>query len=279
MITPPKDYFNIVIGYPLAHTQSPLLHNMLYEILNLPAHMSAYPSEDLRSLIKKIKKESVALTAVNMPFKGRVFQYLDYFTPEVKALKVTNTIIQKHGKLYGYNTDIYGIKFALANINFKNKKILIIGAGGSARACCYVFKAKGANLYILNKTLIKAKRLVNMFGGNVIKEDQINQIDFDCIVNTTPVGQYPDVKKSILPDYDFKPQQIVIDMVYNPEVTQLLKDAEKKCAIIISGIEIFIYQALRQVQLWHNDNTIIPGIMKKSRDLLIKNQSRRKNYR
>ena len=107
-----KTQLNMVIGFPLEHTKSPLLHNSVYHALSINAVLLAFPNKDLPSLIKTIKTLSIGLTAVTMPFKEKIIKYLDDYSPEVEALKAANTIILRQGKLHGYNTDVDGIKYA-----------------------------------------------------------------------------------------------------------------------------------------------------------------------
>lgn len=247
-----KTRLNMVIGNPLDHTQSPLLHTTIYETLGLPAVLLAFPHADLAALIMAIKTLSVELTTVTMPYKEQVLQYVDVQSAEVQALKAVNTLIQRDGKLYGYNTDVNGIEYALSNIELTEKNVLIIGAGGAAGALGYVLKKNQANLFWLNRTVDKAQVLASEFGGAVITAKDLAELTADIIINTTPIGMYPDVKQSPLTAYEFTRKQTVFDMVYNPVDTLLLKQAKSAGATVISGVEMFIGQALRQIELWQN---------------------------
>lgn len=241
---------NMVIGHPLTHTQSPLLHKMLYQALTLNAVLLAFAHPQLPSLIQAIKVLAVELTAVTMPFKESILQYLDYCSPEAENLQAANTIIQRAGKFWGHNTDVDGIVYALRKTTLADKHVLIIGAGGAARALAYVLQKNRANLYWLNRSKKRALNLTKIFGGEVVERKHIRHIPFDILVNTTPLGMYPAIRASALPNYLFKPEQTVFDMVYNPLRTRLLKQAATQGAKIISGLEMFIGQGLRQVELW-----------------------------
>ena len=133
---------NLVIGYPLAHSKSPALHNALYKKLGINAKMEALERKDIAGLIKIIKSQNVGLTAVTMPFKQTVMRYLDVIDETAKATGAVNTVINKSGKLTGYNTDIDGIALALKNVPLKGKNVSLIGAGGAARAVAYYLKGK-----------------------------------------------------------------------------------------------------------------------------------------
>lgn len=255
---------NLVVGYPLTHTKSPLLHNAVYNALNLNAVLLARPHPNLSTLITAVKTLSVGLTAVTMPFKEAVLDYLDTASDEVTNLGAANTIIQHNEKLYGYNTDIDGIEYALQTVNLEHKNVLVLGAGGAARALGYVLKANKSNIYWLNRTIEKAEKLAEEFNGQAINEANTENFTYDVIVNTTPIGMHPNTNDSLLINYKFKATQIVFDLVYNPINTLLLRQAKAAGSKTISGVEMFIGQALKQIQLWqklseplHKDSRII----------------------
>lgn len=244
---------NMVIGNPLDHTKSPFLHNTIYRKLKLNALLLAFPHKNVAALIHAIKTLSIELTAVTMPHKESIVKHLDYCSSEVRVLKAANTVIQIHQKLYGYNTDVYGIEYALRKISLKNKNVLIIGAGGAARAASYVINKHKGNLYLFNRTPRKAMSLAKLFKGTVVKN--ITDVVIDIIINTTPIGMKsskpnPQKQQSPLPHYSFNKNQVVFDMIYNPTHTPLLKRAKKMGARTISGIEMFNAQGRRQIELW-----------------------------
>lgn len=261
---------NMVIGYPLAHSHSPTLHNAIYQALGLDAVLLACPHQDLNALMQTIQTLSVALTAVTMPFKEQVVAYCDHQSDEVQALKAANTIIQRQGKLWGYNTDVDGIAFALQNIVLKDKKVLILGAGGAARAAGYVLQKNHAELYWLNRTPDKAQALAHAWGGHVLDHQAIAPRLFDIIINTTPIGQFPEIAQSPLPDYLFQAHQVVFDMVYNPRHTRLLQQAQQQGATLITGLEMFIGQGLRQIELWQQQPLENPAMIEKIKQQLLR---------
>ena len=263
---------NIVIGYPLSHSQSPLLHNTVYQHVGMNSIMLAQPHLELNPLIQAIKTLSVELTAVTMPFKEEIFQYLDDCSPEVNILKTANTLIQRNGQLHGYNTDIAGIAFAFSDIDLREKQVLVMGAGGAARALGYFLKINKAKIVWMNRNPPKAATLAEKFGGDVIFSEKLNNISPDIIINTTPVGLYPRVDESLLPHYIFNKKQIVFDMVYNPVLTQLLKQAKKYQAKILSGLDMFIGQGLKQIELLTGNKLDDPLLVDKLKKLLAQNQ-------
>lgn len=245
-----KTKLNAVIGFPLDHTLSPVLHNKIYQDNNIDAVMLAFANADVKALVKAIKTLNVQLAAVTMPHKEKIMDYLDVV--DVMALKIgaVNAVINKGDKLYGYNTDIVGIERVLTGVEIKNKKVLIIGAGGVARPVAYYISQVGGLPLYHNRTKVKAEALAKEFGGQVVETDKLKSDEMDIIINTTPIGMYPKVDGMPVPEYLLTSSQIVMDIIYNPYQTNLLSVALVKGAKIISGLEMFIGQALEQVRLW-----------------------------
>lgn len=268
-----KTQLNMVIGHPLEHSQSPILHTLSYQLLGINAILLAQPRLlPLKALITVIKTLGITLTAVTSPFKEKAINYLDHCSDEVNELQAANTIIQRDGKLYGYNTDIDGIDFALRHIALCDKKVLIIGAGGAARAAAYFLKKNQAQLFWINRTSKKVTALAKKFGGNIITGDELDDLSIDIIINTTPLGSYPNIHTSPLTDYVFSAEHVVFDMVYNPLMTPLLKQAQKRRATTISGLDMFIGQGLKQIELLTRQS-LTPTMIKKLRKILIQDQA------
>ena len=267
-----KTRLNMVIGHPLVHSQSPVLHDAVYQLLGINAVLLAQPNLKLKSIIQVIKTLSIELTAVTLPYKEKVVNYIDQCSVEVQALQTANTLIYRHGKIYGYNTDIDGIAFALRDVSLRRKQVLVIGAGGAARAISYFLKKNKATLLFLNRTHKKAAALAKEFSGTSIRQNELHKTDIDIIINTTPIGLHPMVNDSPLPDYVFRSHQVVFDAIYHPATTQLLKQAKKYGAKTISGIDMFIGQGLKQIELLTGKPIKSTSIITKLRKLLIQNQ-------
>lgn len=259
---------NAIIGYPLTHTQSPVLHNTIYNALNINSLLMAFPHPDLSRLIDAIKTLNIGLTAVTMPHKEAVIPYLDHCSETVTALQAANTIIQKNGELWGYNTDVDGIEYALRQTNLTQKNVLVIGAGGAARAMGYVLQKHQANIYWLNRTPSKAQALINAFGGQAIDQRDLDNLPIDIIINTTPLGMYPEIHHSPLPNKFLRHHQTVFDMIYNPLETQLLNEAKAAGAKTISGMDMFIAQGIKQISLWQGKELYTPELEQLVRDAI-----------
>lgn len=241
---------NAVIGNPLGHSLSPLLHNYMYERLGIDAVMLAFESSDLRKAVNGIKDLGIGLTAVTLPFKEAIMPLLGSVDPLASKIGAVNTVVNKNGRLSGYNTDILGIAAALKGVPVRGRKVLLLGAGGAALAAAYYAVSNGGDLYYLNRTPAKAKRLARRFGGEVILPKAVEGLDPDIIVNATPIGMHPKTDATPLPGYRFRKGQTVFDLIYNPVRTRLISEAARAGARAVSGEVMFAHQAIAQVKLW-----------------------------
>jgi len=194
---------------------------------------------------------------VTIPHKVEVMKYVDEIDETAKQIGAVNTVINDNGKLVGYNTDYYGAVEALKEkTKLKNKKVLVVGAGGGARAVVYGIKKENASITIINRTTEKAKVLAKEFNveygdikniKNLIKDNEI-------IINTTSVGMAPNTNESIIKGEDLIKGKIVMDIIYKPSETKLIKLAKKAGCSVITGDRMLIYQAIGQFKLWTGQN-------------------------
>ena len=246
----------MVIGNPITHSKSPGLHALVYEEACIDAILLPFAGTDIRKLVEAIKALSVGLTAVTMPFKQSAMSLLDRVDRTAQAIGAINTIINHNGKLLGYNTDAFGIQYAIRNTKLRNKKVLLLGAGGGARAAAYVFKKAGSKLLYANRTSGRAKELKRKFGGQIVNLAELTPASIDVIVNATPVGMNPGLNNSPVPETLLAKHQIVFDFIYNPVRTKLLRFALRQGAKTISGLEMFVAQGVRQAEIWSGKKII-----------------------
>ncbi len=242
---------NAVIGYPLAHSMSPLLHTGSYQTHGIDAVMLALPHPDVGKLVDAIRTLGIGLTAVTIPHKETIIPYLDEVDESARDIGAVNTVIARDTKLRGFNTDVMGVERALEGVEVSGKNALIVGSGGAARAVAAALSKMGVQRYYWNRTPEKAHALATQFGGSVVESLQdAHSLRLDLIVNATPIGMSPNINLTPLPGYPFQPHQSVMDCVYNPLETQLLKEARAAGARGISGVEMFIAQGIEQIRLW-----------------------------
>jgi len=239
-----------VAGDPVNHSLSPAIMNaaMRRETVNgvyLPLH--AKTLKDLLSCIRDIPIHGVSVT---MPYKEAILRHLDNTDSHTTKIGACNTVVRaQDGKLYGFNTDTAGVVRPLEQrISIPDSKILVLGAGGAARAAVYGLKERGAEIYILNRSLDQARKLARSVRAHTLKRGDLKKLSFDVIINATPVGM-GNTRESPLKPEEIK-ARYVFDMIYDPAETRLLKMARAAGAEVISGLEMFVHQAARQFEIW-----------------------------
>ena len=250
-----------VIGDPIDHSMSPNIHSAAFRELNLDYSYIAYriPKEELEEGIESLKKIKIAGFNVTIPHKVEMMKYLDKMNESCSVIGAVNTVSNEDGVLKGYNTDMDGFLDPLKkrNLKIQDSKVLLLGAGGAARAIVAGFaKEKINSINIANRTLKNAKDLAE-FANKVelrSKFDKIENVketakDYDIIVNATSIG-LKNEPSPILFD-KISEQTIVYDIVYKPMNTDFLKKAKEKGAKIIYGYEMLLGQAVRTFEIWH----------------------------
>lgn len=245
-----------VIGDPIAHSLSPLMHTAAYHAANINDRFAftraQVPENGLGRFLEACRYLNMCGISVTLPHKQSVLQYLDEVSIEAQALGAVNTVKNDAGRFIGYNTDWYGIVNPLQQRkNLKGTEVLVIGAGGAARAAVFGLLQHGAHVTITNRTAAKAEKLAQDFNASSVVE--INSVDFasyPIIVQTTSVGMHPYTEACLVPEIHIHADQIIFDTIYNPLETRLLQVAKTKGAETISGVEMFIEQGARQFELY-----------------------------
>jgi shikimate dehydrogenase/3-dehydroquinate dehydratase type I len=248
MRTPPQNF--ILLGNPVRQSLSPLMHNAALKEMGIKGNYSVFCVHDLGGALQGMKGMNIRGASVTIPFKVEVMEYLDDIDDDALIIGAVNTIINNKGRLTGYNTDWLGLILTLKKaMPIKGKTIVIIGAGGTARAAAYGIMKEGGFPIIANRTPEKGKIISSKLNCPFYSLAEIGKIKADCLINTTPVGMYPKdkspVKASALGGYKY-----VMDVIYNPLKTKLLADAERQGCHIISGLDMFVNQGAEQLRLW-----------------------------
>ncbi len=253
-----------VIGDPIEHTLSPTIHNAAFNHLKLDFVFLAFrvKAADLENAVRGMRGLGIHGLNVTMPHKSTVIAYLDEVDPAVKFLGSANTILNKNGKLSGFNTDGVGALKALREngAELSEKKVLLLGAGGAAKAIAFAIAEEVGELVVLNRTAEKAKELAEALGrmfnkkvvGGSLSPDAIakNLRDSDILINATSVGMKPNLSQSLVAPQWLRSDLTVMDIVYNPVETKLAEDAKAAGAKVISGVEMLIYQGAASFEIW-----------------------------
>ena len=253
-----------IIGKPLSHSLSPLLHNFWFKKYKIFAKYSLIEIEpdEIEGIIKKIKSEELHGINVTVPYKQAVIPFLDLILNNAKQTSSVNTInLNKEGKVVGNNTDVYGLEHGfikqLDYQNLNHNSVLILGAGGVTPSVIYALSTKGIkNVFISNRTIKKAEYIKKMFPFiKIVKWENLETVigKMDIIINATSLG----LKGGDNFKQEFKyikPTLVYYDVIYNPEETLMIKKLKKRGIKTYNGLKMFIYQGQKSFSLWHKVN-------------------------
>ena len=228
------------------------VHNAAFQATGLNYCYMPFSVSSLENAIKGIKGLNIRGCGVSMPYKLKVISLLDEIDSDVKEIGSVNTIVNTNGILKGCNTDYYGVCKALENLNIQSKHtILLVGAGGIAKAIIYALTKKGfKKIKIANRTNKKAKDIAHKYSIDFIDFKQINLLPFDLLINATSVGMFPNKEDCIFEETQIKRAKFIIDVPTNPLETELCKIARSFDCKVIPGHFISLYQAAKQFELY-----------------------------
>jgi 3-dehydroquinate dehydratase/shikimate dehydrogenase len=240
-----------VAGNPISHSLSPLMHSTAFKRENVNAIMLPLKVKTLSDLLTLTRDLPLSGVAVTMPLKQEVLPHLANMDAQTARIGACNTLrTGADGKLYGFNTDVAGVIRPLEKrMKLKGSRILVVGAGGAARAAVFGLVEQGAEVFVTNRTHDKAVALARKAHAKSLKQDVLAKNRFDAIINTTPCGM-AGVKQPMAIKENELNASLVFDMVYNPLDTPLLKLAHSRGLAVISGIEMFVQQGARQFEIW-----------------------------
>ena len=251
-----------VIGDPIDHSLSPNIHSAAFRELNLECSYIGYriPKGELEEGIEGLKKIKISGFNITIPHKIEMMKYLDKIDESCSLIGAANTVVNNDGILKGYNTDMDGFlePFKKKDLSIRDTKVLLLGAGGAARAIVAGFaKSKAKGITIANRTLENAEKLSEFAGkigltAKAMKIEDVNDSakDYDIIVNATSMGLKNEA--SVISLAGINEKTIVYDIVYSPMNTDFIKKAKENNAIVIYGYEMLLGQATRAFEIWHN---------------------------
>jgi 3-dehydroquinate dehydratase/shikimate dehydrogenase len=242
-----------VIGDPVGHSLSPLMHNAAFAARRKNAVYLPFHVRDLSDFVAALEPFQIAGFSVTLPHKERILRYLDDCDPLAAEIGAVNTVVVRAGKLCGYNTDFAGVLRAIERrLPLSSSSVLLIGAGGAARAAAFALARAGAGVSIWARRPGRARALARAVGGEPIERRTIRRRSFDAIVNCTPVGMHPG-GGSPLDSRELK-CRLVMDLIYRPLKTELLRRAERLGIETISGVDMFVAQGVAQWELWMGES-------------------------
>lgn len=240
-----------VAGNPISHSLSPLMHNAAFRRENVNAIMLPLKVKVLDDMLTVIRDLPLDGVAVTMPLKQEMLPHLANMDPLTGKIGACNTLrTGADGKLYGFNTDVAGVVRPLEKrMRIRGSRILVLGAGGAARAAVFGLVEQGAEVYIVNRTHERAAALARKAKAHVLRQSLLAKQQFDAVINTTPCGM-TGIKQALPIKENELNASLVFDMVYTPLETPLLKLAKARGIATISGVEMFVQQGARQFEIW-----------------------------
>ncbi|MGL5576417.1 MAG: shikimate dehydrogenase [Sarcina sp.] len=248
-----------LIGEKLSHSLSPEIHEDLYSKISMNAKFNLFlvAKSDVSNIVASLKTLGVVGTNVTIPYKEVVMDQLDFISDEAKKIGAINTIFMKDGKSFGYNTDYYGFKRMLEreDVIFKNNVFYVLGSGGASKAIVHCLLDEGASRVVMvsRDKVSASEKFSGISRMEFLNYDELSEIEKAYgIVNTTPCGMYPNIETTAIDKEIFSKFEIACDIVYNPEKTRFLQEAENDGLKIVKGLYMLVAQAMKAEEIWNN---------------------------
>jgi 3-dehydroquinate synthase len=240
-----------IFGDPISHSLSPVMHNRAFAFSGYNGVYLPFRIKTIAGAVSAMKTLNMKGASITLPHKVRVMPHLDHVDAIAEKIGAVNTILNQDGVLTGYNSDALGAVSALTErSSLKNRRVAIIGAGGAARAIGFGILENKGSVIVVNRTTKTGEQLADDLGAEFSPLAEIQGVGCDILINTTPVGMFPDVDATPVPGTFFKAHMTVMDVIYSPLKTRLLRDATAAGCATIHGLPMFVYQGAFQFELW-----------------------------
>jgi len=240
-----------VAGDPISHSLSPQMMNTAFRRENINAVYVPLQTNDVDDLLHCVREIPIQGLSITMPLKEGIVEHLDKTDAFSEKIGACNTIIRSQdGKLYGFNTDVAGVVRPLEQrLSLTGAKVLVIGAGGAARAAVFGLRERNAEVWVMNRTAERGQKLARQAHAHYVSHPHLKKLEFDVIINATPVGMNSSRPQAPIDESEIRTRYLM-DMVYNPLETKLVKMARQKGIPVIPGSEMFVHQGARQFEIW-----------------------------
>jgi shikimate dehydrogenase len=240
-----------ILGRPVAHSLSPVMHNAAFHFLGLNAVYVPFAVRDLAQAVQGLRGLNLSGVSVTIPFKEDIISLLDEVDDKARLIGAVNTVINRDGWLWGGNTDWKGALTALQEqTELVGQSVLVLGAGGVGRAIAYAVRQAGGELTVTDLDYAKAQTLAQQFDATSLSLAEAAQFPATVLINATPVGMAPGTEKIPLPPSSLDQYQVVMDVIYTPRQTRLLREAATRGCRIIDGFQMFVHQGAHQFELF-----------------------------
>ena len=240
-----------VIGDPVGHSLSPAMHNAAFLQTGYNGVYTAFQVTDLPNAVAGLRALKIHGCSVTIPHKVAVMDLLDEIDPLAQRIGAVNTISNEGGLLTGFNSDSPGAMTALLEKTpVAHRRVAVIGAGGAARALAHGIRKHGGRLTIVNRSVEKGARLAEELESDFCPLTDFSGVGYDILINTTSVGMFPEVDRMPVGHACLRPGMTVMDIVYNPLETKLLRTAREAGCAIVDGVAMFVHQGACQFEHW-----------------------------
>ena len=240
-----------VLGDPVSHSLSPVMHNRAFANAGYNGVYLAFRVKNIGKAVSGIKAFDIKGASITIPHKISVIKFLDELDDTAEKMGAVNTVVNRQGVLTGYNSDSLGaVEALLEKTAIKDKDVVILGAGGAARAIGFGIISQGGRVTIVNRTAAKGEELARDLRSEFQPLSDLKKEKYQILINTTPVGMIPDNYAMPVRKEHLEKSIVVMDVVYNPLKTRLLMEAENIGCVTIDGVSMFVYQGAFQFELW-----------------------------
>jgi shikimate dehydrogenase len=254
-----------IIGNPVRHSLSPVIHNNVFKRMGFNAVYVAFEVSNLKEALAGIKALGIRGASITLPYKTDVVPFLSEVRGVAQRIKAVNTILQEDGRLIGYNTDCAGAIEALEErVSLNGKRVWLLGAGGASRAIGFGLRETGCEVIVVNRSFEKGESLAKELGCGFMPLSSLSLPEPDVLINATSVGMEPNEAVSPVPKTFLRRGMTVMDIVYRPLRTKLLAEAEEQGCRTIDGLEMLARQGAAQSEIWTGRR---PGIDEIRKDL------------
>ncbi len=240
-----------ILGNPVTQSMSPLMHNAAFKLLGIDAIYLPFEVQDVRGAIVGMRALQIRGASVTHPFKTSIPGLIDEIDATAREVGAVNTLVLEGNSIRGSNTDWAGaVRCIQGLLPIKDNHFVVVGAGGAARAVVFGITREGGKITLVNRTRDNGLTLAEAFGLPFVPLAEIEKVSGDCLINTTPVGMYPNIGETPVPKGVLSRYKAVVDVIYNPLKTRLLKEAEAAGCLVTNGVDMFVYQGAEQFRLW-----------------------------
>lgn len=240
-----------ILGDPVAHSMSPLMHNTAFNRLDIDAVYLAFEVENLPKALGGMQALGIKGASVTLPFKREVMGLIDEIDGTARSIGAVNTLVIEKNSIQGTNTDWVGAVRSIESLlPIEGNVFVVIGAGGAARAVVFGIIRNGGTAVVVNRSEEKGRALADEFNCTFVALSDVERVEGDCLVNTTSVGMYPKVDEMPVAASVLGRFKAVADIIYNPLKTRLLREAEASGCQVVGGLEMFVHQGAEQFRIW-----------------------------